>query len=64
MRQKGEIVKGHEETFGCDGYVILIVVSGFTDVYVHQDLSKCSFKYLQFILFQSYLTKAVLFFLN
>lgn len=43
IRQKGEITKGHEETFGCDRYVHYPYCGGgFTSVYICQDLSKCT----------------------
>ena len=43
MRQKGQITKGHEETFGCDGYVhYLDCGDAFTGIYICQDLSKCT----------------------
>lgn len=41
--QMGRITKGHEETFGGDGYVHYIDCSdSFMDVYIRQHLSNCT----------------------
>lgn len=47
---KGQIIKGHEETFGGDGYVrYLDCEDGFTCIYTGETYQIVYFKYVQHI---------------
>lgn len=50
--------KGDEETFGGKGYVHYHC-DGFTDMYICQNLSNYTFKHVQFIVCQLYLSNAI-----
>lgn len=50
-RQDGEIIKGHEEYFGDDGYMhYLRCGDGFIRAYICQNLPSCTFLNVWFII--------------
>lgn len=57
--REGGIIKGHKETCGEDGYVLILVVMVFHGCTHSQSSSSCSLQYVQFIVCQLYLSKAV-----
>lgn len=52
-----EIIQGHEETFGCDGYVHFL--TDYMGIYVCQMDQLVPFKYVQFTEYRIFLNRTI-----